>query len=65
MGFLQKLGLVEENPDYSMDVTLTTNYVEPDVDVNVENVSNDNLVNDIYSANNLGDLSKSILRLTN
>lgn len=63
MGFLQKLGLVEENPDYSMDITLTANYAEPDVDVNVENVSNDNLVNDIYSANNLGDLSKSIFKV--
>lgn len=63
MGFLQKLGLVEENPDYSMDATLTTSYAEPNVDVNVENVSNDNLVNDIYSANNLGDLSKSIFKV--
>lgn len=62
MGFLQKLGLVEENPDYNVDIEPITNYEEP-VDVNVENVSNDNLVGDIYSANNLSDLSKSIFKI--
>ena len=66
MGFLDKLGkaLVEEVPadtdKYQYDdVELN----EETVDVNTEEVSQDNLIEDIYSQNNLSDLSKSIFKV--
>lgn len=36
---------------------------EEEVDVNVENVTQDNLITDIYNQNNLSDLSKSIFKI--
>lgn len=62
MGFLKNF-LVEEIPcetemyDESYDT-----YVE-DVDVNTENVTQENLINDIYNQNGLSDLSKSIFKI--
>ena len=66
MGFLKKLGLVEENPDYYADDNTdysNGNYDESSVDANVEGVTTENLVNDIYKANSLEDLSKSIFKV--
>ena len=66
MGFLKKLGLVEENPDYYADDNTdysNGNYDESSVDANVEGVTTENLVDDIYKANSLEDLSKSIFKV--
>ena len=66
MGFLKKLGLVEENPDYYEDDNTdysNGNYDESSVDANVEGVTTENLVDDIYKANSLEDLSKSIFKV--
>ena len=66
MSIFKKLGLVEENPDYydesDMDFQ-NTNYGESEVEANVEGVSTENLVSDIYNANSLEDLSKSIFKV--
>ena len=50
---------VEEEPVVSYDEYDT--YEE--VDVNVENVTQENLISDIYNQNNLSDLSKSIFKI--
>ena len=66
MGFLKKLGLVEENPDYYADDNTDYSngkYNESSVDANVEGVTTENLVDDIYKANSLEDLSKSIFKV--
>ena len=50
---------VEEEPVVSYD-----DYdVYEEVDVNVENVTQENLISDIYNQNNLSDLSKSIFKI--
>ena len=62
MGLLEKMGLVErieEDP-----VIYEEDYMEEDyVDVNTENVTQDNLITDIYNQNELSDLSKSIFKV--
>lgn len=65
MSLLKKLGLVEDNPDYyaEYDNLSDVNYDESDVDANVEGVTTENLVADIYAANSLEDLSKSIFKV--
>lgn len=65
MGFLKKLGLVEDNPDYyaGYDPDLSDVNYDADIDANVDGVTNDNLVSDIYNANSLSDLSKSIFKV--
>lgn len=65
MGFLKKLGLVEDNPDYyaEYDTDLSDVNYDADIDANVDGVTNDNLVSDIYNANSLSDLSKSIFKV--
>lgn len=50
---------IEEEPVVSYDEYDT--YEE--VDVNVENVTQENLISDIYNQNNLSDLSKSIFKI--
>lgn len=62
MGILQKFGLIEEVPvtDVQYDVS---DYSTDDVEANVEGVTNENLVSDIYKANSLEDLSKSIFKV--
>lgn len=66
MNLLKKFGLVEDNPDYydadSIDLS-DVDYNETDVEANVEGVTNDNFVADIYKANSLDDLSKSIFKV--
>lgn len=51
---------VEEEPVVSYEEYDT---YEDEVDVNVENVTQDNLISDIYNQNNLSDLSKSIFKI--
>lgn len=65
MSLLKKLGLVEDNPDYyaEYDNLSDVNYDESDVDANVEGVTTENLVADIYAANSLENLSKSIFKV--
>lgn len=66
MSLLKKLGLVEENPNYYDDSDMdfqNVSYDESDVDANVEGVTTENLVADIYAANSLEDLSKSIFKV--
>lgn len=65
MSLLKKLGLVEDNPDYyaEYDNLSDVSYDESDVDANVEGVTTENLVADIYAANSLEDLSKSIFKV--
>lgn len=63
MSLFEKLGLierVEEEPVYE-EVALEA--IEPEIDANVEGVSNDNLVSDIYNANSLSDVSRSIFKV--
>ena len=60
MGFLKNL-LVEEIPvEVSYDNYDT--YAD-DIDVNTENVTQENLISDIYNQNDLSDLSKSIFKI--
>lgn len=61
MGLLKNLFLeeVHEEP-FVTDEEL---YVEDEVEVNTESVSQDNLIEDIYSQNALSDLSKSIFKV--
>lgn len=64
MGFLKKLGLVEDNPDYCQDMSLEELICEEqNADVNVEGVTTQNLISDIYTANSVQDLSKSIFKV--
>lgn len=62
MGFLEKMGLVERIEEEP--VIYEEDYmVEEYVDVNTENVTQDNLIADIYNQNELSDLSKSIFKI--
>ena len=61
MGLLKNLFLEEVQED-----PLITNeelYMEDEVEVNTESVSQDNLIEDIYNQNALSDLSKSIFKV--
>lgn len=65
MGFLRNL-LVEEIPDETVsydnyEQSLDT-YTD-EIDVNTENITQENLISDIYNQNNLSDLSKSIFKI--
>lgn len=64
MGFLKNL-LVEEIPNETVsydDMSYDT-YEDVDVDVNTENVTQENLIADIYNQNDLSDFSKSIFKV--
>ena len=65
MSLLKKLGLIEDNPDYYVDkaLDLSDDYNESEVEANVDGVTNENLVSDIYNVNSLSDLSKSIFKV--
>lgn len=64
MSLLKKFGLIEEIPTEDYDLSIGTgNYEMEEIDANVEGVTNENLVSDIYQANNLEDLSKSIFKV--
>ncbi len=62
MGFLKKL-LVEEIPNEVPDYDEELYMEETVVEVNTDSVSQENLVSDIYTQNNLSDLSKSIFKV--
>ena len=61
MGLLKNLFL-EEVPEAPI-VTDDEMYLEDEVEVNTELVSQDNLIEDIYNQNALSDLSKSIFKV--
>lgn len=65
MGFLQKLGLVEEVPTEEQYIPeeLETVEEEPIVEAELEDVNTDTLIDDIYSQNELSDKSKSIFKV--
>lgn len=62
MGKLKSFFVEEVNEP---QVNYDESYVDydVDVDVNTENVSQDNLISDIYNQNDLSDLSKSIFKI--
>ena len=64
MGFLKKF-LVEEIPEEPMYCEDDTYETETDItaDVNTENVSQENMINDIYNQNELSNSSKSIFKV--
>ena len=61
MGFLKKFLVEEIEPEVTYDEQIDT-YVEM-VDVNTSNVTQENLITDIYNQNELSDLSKSIFKI--
>lgn len=61
MGLLKNLFL-EEIPEDPL-ITSEELYMEDEVEVNTESVSQDNLIEDIYNQNALSDLSKSIFKV--
>jgi hypothetical protein len=67
MGFLQKIGkaLIEEVPTenevMSMDMEAIT--IEDVIDVELESVDTNTLINDIYTQNDLFDMSRSIFKV--
>lgn len=61
MGLLKNF-FVEEIPNETASYTEYDMYDE-DVDVNTDNVSQENLISDIYNQNELSDLSKSIFKI--
>lgn len=63
MSLFERWGLierVEEKPEYE-EMMLTE--IEEEIDANVEGVSNENLISDIYNVNSLSDVSKSIFKV--
>lgn len=61
MGLLKNLFLEEVKEEtFITDEEL---YLEEDIDVNTESVSQDNLIEDIYNQNELSNLSKSIFKI--
>ena len=67
MSWLEKLGLVERDPNYEdpemILENLPTDTMAEEIDANTEGVSSDNLISDLYHANDLNDLSKSIFKV--
>ena len=63
MGLLEKWGLIEKIEEEPMYGEVDLEAIEPEIDANVEGVSNENLVSDIYNANSLSDLTKSIFKV--
>lgn len=64
MGFLEKLGLVEEVPTNNYEeVAEACNYEDEVVEAELESVNTDTLVEDIYAQNNLADKSRSIFKV--
>lgn len=62
MGFLKKLGLVEEVVDETVAYEEETTYEEA-VDVELADVNTETLIEDIYTQNNLLDKSTSIFKV--
>lgn len=62
MGLLKKL-LVEEIPEEAASYDESYGTYEDDTDVNTDNITQENLISDIYNQNDLSDLSKSIFKI--
>ena len=62
MSLFERWGLIErvEEPEYEEVISTE---IEEEVDANVEGVSNENLISDIYNVNSLSDVSKSIFKV--
>lgn len=63
MGFLKNFFVEEVNEDEFLDEELYAEAETEEVEINTENVSQNNLIEDIYSQNELADLSKSIFKV--
>lgn len=65
MGFLRKLGIIEENPEYSKaDVDGEMESIDlDDVEVQLDGISTDTLIHDIYLQNTLDEDAKSIFKV--
>jgi hypothetical protein len=63
MGFLQKMGLVEEVPTDKFVVSIEYDEVEDLADAELDVVNTDTLISDIYAQNNLADKSRSIFKV--
>ena len=68
--FLEKMGLVERVQQTDENVVINDNYcfeededLEEQQEVNIEGVSQDNLIADIYSANDLTNMDTSIFKV--
>lgn len=64
MGFLERMGLVEEVPieNIGYDVNDDIEY-EDEVEAELSEVNTDTLIDDIYTQNGLDDKSKSIFKV--
>ena len=62
MGFLKKFLVEEIEPEELVYEEQLDTYVDV-VDVNTNNVTQENLITDIYNQNELSDLSKSIFKI--
>lgn len=62
MGILKNF-FVEEITDETVVYDESYDVYADDVDVNTDNVTQENLITDIYDQNNLSDLSKSIFKI--
>ena len=62
MSLFERWGLIErvEEPEYE---EIISTEIEEEIDANVEGVSHENLISDIYNANSLSDVSKSIFKV--
>lgn len=61
MGRLSKFLFVQEETNELADIE--ESYMDPLPEVNIENVTTDNLLDDIYKQNNLADYSHSIFKV--
>ena len=65
MSLFEKLGLIErvEEEPIMCEEDLLLEGIKEEINANIEGVSNENLVSDIYNANSLSDVSKSIFKV--
>lgn len=62
-GLFEKLGLVERIEDDIPMPEDVEDYIEEEIDVETNNVTQENFVSDVYESNNLSDLSESIFKV--
>lgn len=63
MSLFEKWGLIERVKEEPMYEEVALEAIEPEIDANTEGVSNEYLITDLYDANSLNDLSKSIFKV--
>lgn len=63
MGRLRNFFVEEVKEEVMPEVEYDNSYLMEEVDVNTENVTQENLISDIYIQNDLSDLSKSIFKV--